>query len=69
MPDREFGHAEPFLRALVIGGCAWEFVALTTRRLPTVSRLSRRYPVFGAAVLAVLARHFQPLEPSEGGTP
>lgn len=61
MEYREFGIAEPYLRAGVIFGCAWELVALTTGKLPSVSRLSRRYPAVGGLVLAVLARHFQPL--------
>lgn len=60
MEYREFGVAEPYLKALVIFGCAWELVALTTGRLPSVSRLSRRYPPLKRAVLVVLDQHFQP---------
>ena len=56
----EFGAAEPYLRALVAGTCAWEVVAITTGWLPTVSRLARQYPAASAAVLGVLAWHFQP---------
>ena len=58
MDHREFGHAEPFLRLLVAGVCAWEVVAITTGRVPTVSRVSRRWPVFGDVVLDVLGIHF-----------
>lgn len=58
MDHREFGHAEPILRALVAGVCAWEVLAITTGRVPTVSRVSRRWPTFGAVVLDVLDIHF-----------
>ena len=58
--DREFGHLEPLLRVVVAGACAWEFAAIATGRLPTVSRISRRWPVFGSAVLTVLEVHFRP---------
>lgn len=61
MDRREFGAAEPILRAAVEIVCLYEVVALATRRLPSVSRLARRYPPVGAAVLAGLAWHFQPL--------
>lgn len=63
---REFGVAEPYLKALVAVACAYEVVAITTGKLPTVTRITRRYPVVGVAVLAVLAKHFQPLEPERG---
>lgn len=56
----EFGPLEPVLRALVAGTCSWEVVAITTGRLPTVSRLARQYPAASAVVLGVLAWHFQP---------
>lgn len=64
---REFGHAEPYLRAAVAVVCAYEVVAITTHRVPTVSWFARRYPVAGAVVLAALARHFQPLDTPRGG--
>jgi len=64
MDHREFGHAEPFLRILVAATCAWEVLAITTGRVPTVSRISRRSPMFADAVLAVLDIHFRPLDPS-----
>lgn len=60
---QEFGFAEPYLRAAVAAVCAYEVVAITTRKVPTVSWVARRYPVTGAVVLAVLAKHFQPLDP------
>lgn len=60
--DREFGHLEPLLRVVVAGACAWEVVAISTGRLPTVSRISRRWPVFGHAVLTVLEVHFRPVK-------
>ena len=62
MDHREFGHAEPFLRLLVAGVCAWEVLAITTGRVPTVSRVSRRWPVFGSVVLDVLDLHFRARE-------
>lgn len=65
---REFGAAEPYLRALVAVVCGYEVIAITTRQVPTVSWVARRYPVAGALVLAVLAKHFQPLiDPPRGG--
>lgn len=63
MPDREFGCADTFLRGVVATACAWEVVAITTRKVPTVSRISRRHPWFAAAVTGVLVWHFRPLEP------
>lgn len=62
MTGSEFGAADPVLRALVAAICAYEVVAIVTRKVPTVSRIARRYPVAGAVVLAGLARHFEPLE-------
>jgi hypothetical protein len=63
MQYREFGVAEPYLRGLVAAVCAYEVVAITTHKVPTVSWFARRHPVIGTAVLAVLAKHFQPLDP------
>jgi len=63
MTGREFSHADPVLRTVVAVACAWEVVAITTHRLPTVSRLSKRHPLFRAAVLAALAHHFRPDPP------
>ena len=61
--DREFGHLEPALKAIVLSGCLWEAAALLSKgRLPTVSRISRRWPVFGSAVLTVLEVHFRPVK-------
>lgn len=62
MEYREFGVAEPYLRASVAIGCAYEFLALTTRKLPTLSRIARHHPWAGVTILAVLAHHFQPIE-------
>ena len=56
----EFGPFEPYLRRLVAGVCLYEAAAIWTRRVPTVSRLARQYPAASAAVLGVLAWHFQP---------
>jgi hypothetical protein len=60
MTGREFGYADPILRAVVASACVWEVAALTTHRLPTISRLSKRHPLFRVAVLATLAHHFRP---------
>jgi len=56
---REFGRFEPFLRGAVAVVCVYEAVAITTRRVPTVSCLTRRYPILGDVVLTALARHFE----------
>lgn len=48
------------LRWAVGLACAYEVVALTTSRIPTISRLANRYPAFGAAVVGALAWHFHP---------
>ncbi len=63
---REFGIAEPFLRAAVAIVCAYEVVAITTRKVPTVSWIARRHPIAGTVVLAALAHHFQPISRGEG---
>ena len=60
MTAPEFTFADPFLRTVVAGACAWEVAAITTGLVPTVSRISKRHPVFGVAVLVVLAYHFRP---------
>ena len=69
MQYQEFGVAEPYLRAAVAAVCAYEVVAITTHAVPTVSWVARRYPVTGVIVLAVLAKHFQPLEHGERRLP
>lgn len=56
--EPEFGRFEGFLRGVVTTACAYEVVALTTRRLPSVSCLARQSPATGALVLAGLAVHF-----------
>lgn len=56
----EFGVAEPYLRRLVAAVCAYEVLAITTRKVPTVSWFARKHPAASAAVLTVLAMHFQP---------
>lgn len=61
MEYREFGRAEPFLRGVVTVVCALEVVAITTRKIPTVTRICREHPAASAAVLTALAVHFQPL--------
>jgi hypothetical protein len=58
----EFVFADRYLRAAVAAVCAYEVVAITTRKCPTVSRLTKRYPVLGTIVLAALARHFDPID-------
>ena len=62
MEYREFGHAEPYLRAAVAAVCAYEVVAITTHKVPTVSWIVRRYPAIKPLVLGALAVHFQPLD-------
>jgi hypothetical protein len=59
---REFAIADRYLRAAVAVTCAYEVVAITTRKWPTVSRLVQRYPLLGTIVLAALARHFDPID-------
>jgi hypothetical protein len=49
------------LRAIVAGLCAYETVAILTdnnARIPTITYLQSRRPVFGAALVAALAVHF-----------
>lgn len=60
MTGPEFTVADTVLRAMVAAACAYEVVAITTRRIPTISRIAHRYPATGVIVLAALARHFQP---------
>lgn len=62
MAGSEFGSADSALRALVAIICAYEVVAITTRKVPTISRIARMNPLVRAVVLAGLERHFQPLE-------
>lgn len=59
MTGPEFTVADTVLRGLVAAVCAYEVVAIVTRRVPTVSRIARRYPLAGTVVLAGLARHFE----------
>jgi hypothetical protein len=46
-------------RLVVAVTCAYEVAAIVTRRLPTVSRLSFKHPVFGSVVIGGLAHHFR----------
>lgn len=48
----------PLTKALVATVCAYEAVAITTGRVPTLTALDRRYPVVGAAIIGGLALHF-----------
>ncbi len=55
------------LRLAVATLCTFEVVAITTRRLPTLSQLTRRHPGIGIVLLAGLAAHFY--VPSNEGEP
>jgi hypothetical protein len=46
------------IRFLVVAGCSYEVFALSTGRVPTLSRVTQLHPWFGGAVLATLAMHF-----------
>jgi uncharacterized membrane protein YuzA (DUF378 family) len=43
---------------LTVGLCSYEITAILTGRVPTITRLSRRYPVVGAALTAAIGFHF-----------
>lgn len=43
---------------IVIVLCGWEVIALTTRRIPTLTSLHRKYKVIAPVILAGLAIHF-----------
>ena len=52
------------MKWLVAGGCSWEAAAITTRRIPTLTELSRRYPGLKPLLLASLAVHLYPSLPA-----
>jgi hypothetical protein len=45
-------------KAVVAALCAYESVAITTGRVPTITALNRRWPVVGVALVGALALHF-----------
>lgn len=45
-------------KAVVVGLCAWEVVAITTGRVPTITTLNRRWPAVGVVLVGALALHF-----------
>ncbi len=49
---------QSLFRLAVAALCTYEVVAILTRRLPTVSRLSFLHPAFGGVVVGGLHYHF-----------
>jgi hypothetical protein len=47
-----------WFRDLVLGLCGYEILAITTRRVPTLTMLQARYRVLGPVIIAGLAVHF-----------
>jgi hypothetical protein len=47
-----------WFRDLVVVLCGYEIVAITTRRVPTLTTLQNRYRIVGPAILVGLAVHF-----------
>jgi hypothetical protein len=43
---------------ITVGLCAYEIAAITTGRVPTITRLSRRHPWVGAGLTAAIGFHF-----------
>lgn len=50
--------AHKALRVVVATLCAYEVVAITLRKTPTLTKLNKRYPVIAPAILTGLAVHF-----------
>jgi hypothetical protein len=50
--------AHKALRVVVATLCAYEVVAITLRKTPTLTKLNRRCPAIAPAILAGLAIHF-----------
>jgi hypothetical protein len=49
----------PLTKAVVAGLCGYEVAAIASRgRVPTITALSRRWPVVGAVIVTALAVHF-----------
>lgn len=48
----------PATKAVVVGLCAWEVVAITTGRVPTITTLNRRWPAVGVVLVGALVLHF-----------
>jgi hypothetical protein len=46
-------------RVVVAVACAHEVLAIVTKRLPTISRLSDLHPAFGAVVVGGIHYHFR----------
>jgi hypothetical protein len=52
-------------KALVVAFCSYEVAAVTTGLLPTITALTRRWPLLGVALVGALAVHFwAPTPPS-----
>ena len=48
----------PLTKALVVGLCGYECVAITTGRVPTITALNHRHPVIGVVLVGALVLHF-----------
>lgn len=48
----------PATKAVVVVLCAYECVAVTSGRVPTITALNRRWPAVGAVLVGALALHF-----------
>lgn len=48
----------PATKAAVALVCSYEVAAIATGLVPTITALSKRWPIIGAAVVAALAVHF-----------
>lgn len=58
----------PTTKALVAAVCTYETVAILTGRFPTITTLSHRHPIVGAAIVLALAIHFLPTTPAPPAT-
>lgn len=48
----------PLTKAIVVGLCVYESVAICTGRVPTLTALDHRHPAVGIAIVGALALHF-----------
>jgi hypothetical protein len=52
-------HLPRLFRVVVAVACAYEIVAIATKRLPTISRVSDLHPAFGALVMGGIHYHLR----------
>ena len=52
-------NTEQLFKAIVASVCAYESIAITSGKLPTITSVVHRHPVVGLVVVAGLSHHFQ----------